>query len=412
MNDEFLAALRRDPPPRFASELKRRLDRQARLRSRSSTVRSVVGVLLIGGVAVAAALLLRERSEPLPEAAPVARALPSPFSGAAQPTRSSHHAPRLVRGSGVAPPPPEATEVPSGDIPVWIIASPFSRPLAEALVGRLPKYGYFAQPRVLNMDDEEALRALCGNTDFAMVSRRVSAQELALCRKWGIDIDEWKLGYQAVVLSARSSARPLALTPREVFLALAERIPDPAHPGQLIDNPNSTWHDVDKRFGEGSIDVVLADFTAKLSFLQLVMEPGCETYPWIRELKTTDRRRYEDICHRLRGNDDQYREMSLTFLEMKLRRDPECLVILGYALYAKSRELLPRTALDGPAPTPASLANGTYPAARPVYVYAQREHLNWNHAARRIADELTSQEAVGPEGYLLRLGLVPKEHRK
>jgi phosphate transport system substrate-binding protein len=194
-----------------------------------------------------------------------------------------------------------------------------------------------------------------------------------------------------------------------VFLALAERIPDPAHPGRLIGNPNLTWHDVDQRFGDGAIDAVLADFTAELSFLQLVMEPGCDTYPWIRHLKMIDRPRYEDICHRLRS-DGRYREVSLTFLESRLRRDPDGIVILGYPLYMKSRELLPGTMLDGPVPSLASLANGTYPAARPVYVYAQREHLNWNHAARRIADELTSEEAVGPDGYLLRLGLVKKEH--
>jgi phosphate transport system substrate-binding protein len=141
------------------------------------------------------------------------------------------------------------------------------------------------------------------------------------------------------------------------------------------------------------------------------MEPGCDTFPWIRNLKTASRPRYEDICHRLRS-DDAYRETSLTFLEYKLRQDPSCIVILGYPLYMKRRELLLSPVLDGAAPTPASLANGTYPAARPVYVYAQREHLNWNQAARRIADELTSEEAVGPDGYLLRLGLVPKERRE
>jgi phosphate transport system substrate-binding protein len=410
MNDEFLSALRREPPPRFASELKRRLDRQSRLSVRSSIVRSVVGVLLIGGVAIAATLLLGERSEPVPAEARVAPTMPSPFSGAAPPTRSAHRAARHARVGGAAAL-PEATQTTSGDIPVWIMASPLPRPLAQGLVGRLPKYGYFAQPRVMNMEDDEALRAICGNTDFAIVSRRISSDELALCQKWGIEIDEWQLGYQAVVLAAGQSVKALALTPREIFLALAERIPDPAHPRRLIDNPHLTWRDVDKRFDEDAIDVVLADYTAELSFLQLVMEPGCETYPWIRELKTTDRRRYEDICHRLRS-DQRYREMSLTLLESKLRWAPDCIVILGYPLYMKSRELLPRSALAGATPWLASLANGTYSAARPVYVYAQREHLNWNHAARRIANELTSEEAIGPDGYLPRLGLIPKEQRK
>lgn len=371
---------------------------------------SIVGVLLIGGVVIVAALSLRERPGPSPETAPVARTIQNPFSGAAQPTRSANHAPRRASGRA-APPPPQATQGPTRDISVWIMVSPIPRPLAEGLVGRLPKYGYFAQPRVMNMEDDEALRALCGNTDFAIVSRRMSTEERALCQKWGIEIDEWQLGYQAVVLAASIHATPLWLTPREIFLALAQRIPDPARAGQLIDNPNVTWRDVDRRFAATDIQIVLADPTAELAFLQLVMEPGCDTFPWIRNLKTTSRPRYEDICHRLRSA-DAYRQTSLIFLEDKLQEDPSCIVILGYPLYMKRRELLLSPMLYGAAPTPLSLANGTYPAARPVYVYAQREHLNWNLAARRMADELVSAEAVGPDGYLLRLGLIPKEHGK
>lgn len=65
--------------------------------------------------------------------------------------------------------------------------------------------------------------------------------------------------------------------------------------------------------------------------------------------------------------------------------------------------------LEGPAPTLATLTDGTYPAARPVYVYAQKSHLDWNPAARTLAFELTNEDAVGPQGYLLRQGLVPLE---
>ena len=60
MNDEFLHALRRDPPPEFARELKRRLQRQSAQRNvRSPVVRALLAMLLIGGVAVAATWLLR-----------------------------------------------------------------------------------------------------------------------------------------------------------------------------------------------------------------------------------------------------------------------------------------------------------------------------------------------------------------
>src|ERR1041384_2745647 len=71
MNDEFLHALRRDPPPEFARELQRRLRRQAGRRRPGFAI--LLAMLLIGGVAVAAAVLLRNRDEPLRVEAPVAQ---------------------------------------------------------------------------------------------------------------------------------------------------------------------------------------------------------------------------------------------------------------------------------------------------------------------------------------------------
>lgn len=417
MNDEFLVALRRDPPPRFASELKRRLERQVWRRKRASILRTLFGVLLIGGVAMAA-LLLRERPEQAVGTAPVTQTVArSPFAGAVQPAALSSIESRITP-DGATPSQPEATESATGDIPVAFITSPLPRPLAQALVGRLQKYGYFAQPRLAYMEDDEALRALCGgNIDFVMVSRRISREEHALCDKWGIAIMEWKLGYQAVVLAAGPKAKPLSLTPREVFLALAERIPDPADPKRLIDNPNVSWHDVDARFDERDINVV--DSTLSAAFLQLIMEPGCETFPWIRSLKNTDRPRYNDICRGLR-TDNRYRALDLRFMRYRLEVEPSLVVALDYSTYAeKPRGLeptigdeLPATVLDGPAPTLATMADGTYSAARPVYVYAQRSHLDWNRAARKLADDLTDQDAVGPDGYLVRLGLVPLDTRE
>jgi len=416
MNDEFLLALRRDPPPRFAGELKRRLERQAWRRKRASILRTLFGVVLIGGVAMAA-LLLRERPDqavgPAPGTQTVVR---SPFGGAVKPAAPSSVESRITRDSAT-PAPPEATESATGDIPVAVITSPLPRSLMQALVGRLQKYGYFAQPRVAYMEEDEALRTLCGgNIDFVMVSRRISREERALCDKWGIGILEWKLGYQAVVLVAGPKAKPLSLTPRDVFLALAERIPDPARPNRLIDNPNVTWHDVDARFDEHEIDVINSTLSA--AFLQMVVEPGCETFPWIRGLKSTDRPRYDDICRRLR-TDDRYRSVDLRFLRYQMQaRAP--IVAFDYQTYvAKAegrdpslREQLPATMLDGPEPTLATMTDGTYPAARPVYVYAQRSHLDWNKAARKLADDLTDPAAVGPEGYLVRLGLVPLTARE
>jgi phosphate transport system substrate-binding protein len=406
MNDEFLHALRRDPPPEFARQLKRRLQRQPARNPRSSFARTLLALLLIGGVAVAAAVLFRNRSEPPRVEAPIARQAPSTPARAVEPAAAP--SPPATRDSGAVPQ-PAAAEAQTKIIPLAFVTSSLAQPLAEALIEGVMKYpGGFARPRLMTMDDTEALRAVCGNADFAMVSRRITDAELALCRKWGVDLVEWKLGYQAVVLTAGLQADPTPLTPRDVFLALARRIPDPAEPSRLIDNPNTTWHDVDARFDYRTIDVLAPpDAQTRALFVQLVMEAGCDTYPWIRSLRSSDRARYFDICHQLRS-DGRYRETEVRntlFITQRLWSEPDWLVVLNYAFYAEHRSELLDTKLEGPAATRATLADGTYPAARPVYVYAQRSHLDWASGAQPLVYALAN--VPGFASNLQGRGLVP-----
>jgi hypothetical protein len=291
MNDDFLHALRRDPAPGFARELKRRLDRMPARRGAGSTFgRALIAMLLIGGVAMAA-VLLRGRNESPREAAPIVQAVvpkpatPEPqFAGTQQPQRQ-------FTNTHPAASPPRAQEAAAEDPRGTFATSVSMRTMAQTLVDSMRGFGS-AQPRVAVMDDAEALRALCANADFAMVSRRITEAELTLCWNRRIEVAEWMLGYQAVVLTAGPTALPAALQPREIFLALARRIPDPANLSQLIDNPNMTWHDVDSRFDYRSIDVLMpSDAITRALFVQLIMEPGCDTYRWIRVLKQTSRQR-------------------------------------------------------------------------------------------------------------------------
>ncbi|MGQ0561129.1 MAG: hypothetical protein ACT443_04550, partial [Gemmatimonadota bacterium] len=197
MNDEFLHALRRDPPPEFARELKRRLRRQSESRSnRFWTVRTLLAVLLVGGFAMAAALLLRGGDEPAREDQPVAQSAPISPQRAPQATVTPQPERQVPRNDSPAGQPQAQQQEPEAkDIPLALITTPLTRPPAEALAARLGRHYALAQPRVMTMDDSEAFRALCANADFVMASRRIDDVELANCRKWGIDVVEWKLGY-------------------------------------------------------------------------------------------------------------------------------------------------------------------------------------------------------------------------
>jgi len=404
MNDEFLHALRRDPPPAFARELKRRLDRvHARRGARFTFGRALLAMLLVGGVAMAAVLLLRNRDEVTREAAPIVHAVvPRPAATVPQSTATPQPG-RPVTATDPAVSPP--TQEPAAEDPrSAFAASRLARPIAQALVedsNILSRAG----SRVVVMDDAEALQAVCINAAFAMVSRRITEQELIQCWRRHVDVAEWMLGYQAVVLTAGPTAQPAALKPREIFLALARRIPDPAQPERLIDNPNMTWHDVDSRFDYRGIDVMMpSDAVTRALFVQLIMEPGCDTYLWLRALKQVNRQRYDDVCHQLR-NDERLHEVELvsTTITQQLWAEPNWLVVLAFRDYELNSTKLLGTMLDGPVPTRASLSDGTYPAARPVYVYGQRQRIVTNYSYRSLVYGLTDRYTVGARQGLVRL---------
>jgi len=407
MNDEFLHALRRDPPPEFARALKRRLQRLPARRSVwSSVVRTMLAMVLIGGVAMAAALLLRGRDELKREAPPIVQApAPKEPAPATQPIRTPEPASRVANNPSATPEPEAQQAGAMGELAPMVATSALTQPIAEALADRLRNDGSYAVPQPRIMEAADAFRGLCEGIGFVFASRRIEQAESARCTQFRTEIVEWHIGYQAVVLTAGPTVEPAALTAREVFLALARRIPDPADPSRLIDNPNSTWHDVDARLDYGGIDVLVpADPGTRASLLQLLMEPGCETYPWISSLRQTDRRRFDDICHQVRS-DGRYREVQLTerLVTQQLLAEPNWLIVLNYSYYDKYRAQRLSSMLEGPAPTLASLADGTYAAARPVYVYAQRRQFEWNRSADRLARSLTDEYTLQ---YLANHGLV------
>jgi phosphate transport system substrate-binding protein len=407
MNDEFLHALRREPPPRFANELKRRLERHASRRRNRFVIRTMFAAVVIGGVAMAAVLLLRDRNESARDAAPVTHVVPAP----SVPRTAANTAQPPARQVGATSnrSEPQAAESASDEVPgVTFVTSSLARPVAQALVENLDVQPPLAAPSLRVLEANDAFAALCGGADVVIASRRIAELELVACRNHGIEVVEWKLGYQAVVLTAGPTAERAALSPREVYLALARRIPDPADPSRLIENPNTTWHDVDSRFDWRTIDVLApSDALVRHVFVQLVMQAGCETYPAIRDLKHAHRARYEEACHQLR-TDGHYREVpvSNTLVTQQLWAEPNWLVLLGYSYYDMYRRQLLGTMLAGAEPTPASLEDGTYSAARPVYAYVPGDRLYGNPVMRKLTFVLSGGWALGSNGYPQRSGLV------
>ena len=63
--------------------------------------------------------------------------------------------------------------------------------------------------------------------------------------------------------------------------------------------------------------------------------------------------------------------------------------------------------IDGVAPTVATIAEGTYPLSRSIYIYVKKAHVGVTLGLQEFVDEFVSDAATGRGGYLQGRGLIP-----
>ena len=415
MNDEFLHALRRDPPAQFKHDLRRKLqaqDRKLGLRS----VRTWTALLLIAGTAVAGGMwvfnkrsgedvtLAPSSAQPAAEApieaadrsvstapafVPEAREASSleyaeeTFGAPANDAilARSHEASEAANG----PTPPAAEQSAGGgairgsSASTKIAASELTDPLIRNVLERLNAQTRLQIPPPEVMEAAAAFARLCTQApnaqfDIVVTERRITHEEFVACRRVGItSVHESKPGYLALVLTSVVGSTPMKLSARDVYLAIAKQIPDPSEPTRIIPNPNVTWDQVDPKLEYRPIALYGPARQSHLRslFEKMILEPGCHTHRELERLQGADPERHTQLCHTVR-TDRLYSEVEQTasLIPQNLWADTTALVLVEYNFYRENQAQLSVSALEGPEPTSATIANGTYLLARPMYVYA------------------------------------------
>ena len=287
---------------------------------------------------------------------------------------------------------------------------PFATVVAEEF-GRTTK---FKTPIVESTGSGGGLKLFCAGAgvdhpDIANASRRIKQSEVDLCAKNGVkQITEIKIGYDGIVIASAKSAKHQAFTLRQLFLALAKQVPRPN--GALVPNPHKTWKDVDPSLPDVKIEVLGPPPTSgtRDAFNELVMEGGCTTYPELKALKDKDEDEFKKICHAIR-EDGGYVEAGENdnLIVQKLVANPKAYGVFGYSFLEQNADVIQGGEVDGVAATFENIASGKYPVSRALYVYVKNAHVPSIPGMREFIAELTSEKAMGEDGYLAERGLVP-----
>jgi phosphate transport system substrate-binding protein len=297
-----------------------------------------------------------------------------------------------------------------------IVGSSTVYPFTTTVAEQFGRGGKFKTPKVESTGTGGGIKLFCNGVgpqfpDVANASRRMRPAELQACQKNGVkEVVEVKVGYDGIVIAENKTGASLGISRKDVYLALAKNVPDPANPANLIPNPYTTWKEVNPKLPATKIEVLGPPPTSgtRDSFVELYMEAGCRSYAWLDNLRTQDEPRFKRACDTVR-EDGAYVEAGENdnLIVQKLTANPNAVGIFGFSFLEENLDKLKGAVVDGVVPTFESISSGKYPASRPLFIYVKKQHVNVIPGIEEFIAEYTSEKALGEEGYLADKGLIP-----
>jgi len=305
---------------------------------------------------------------------------------------------------------------------IYVVGSSTVYPFSTVVAERFGRNTEFKTPKIESTGSGGGLKLFCDGVgvdypDITNSSRAIKSSEIEKCASNGVTgVVEVKIGYDGIVIANAIKSQTVALSRRDIFLALAKQVPGEAA-GELIDNPNTTWQDVNPDLPATLIEVLGPPPTSgtRDAFVELAMEGGCKTFDWIAELKNTDNQAYISICHTIR-EDGVFVEAGENdnLIVQKLEANPNAFGIFGFSFLDQNAEKVKGAKVDGVLPTFDLIADGSYPVSRPLFFYLKKAHVDVIPGLREFMREFTAERTWGEEGYLSDRGLIPmpEEERK
>jgi len=299
---------------------------------------------------------------------------------------------------------------------ISVVGSSTVYPFATVAAEQFGRTSNYKTPKIESTGSGGGLKLFCAGVgvvhpDIANSSRRIKQSEVENCAANGVkDIIEVKIGYDGIVLANSVAADVFKLTRRDIFLALAKDIPDPDGAEKLVPNPYQSWNEIDAALPTTVIEVLGPPPTSgtRDAFVELAMEGGCKTFPWIAEIGNQDKGKFKSICHTIR-EDGRFIEAGENdnLIVQKLRANPKALGIFGFSFLDQNADVVQGSLVDGHEPTFEAIAEGAYPISRPLFFYVKKAHVDAIPGIREYLAEFTGERAVGEEGYLADKGLIP-----
>jgi len=279
---------------------------------------------------------------------------------------------------------------------IQIVGSSTVYPFATIVAERFGNKGAFKTPVIESTGTGGGMKLFCqgvgsNHPDITNASRAMKSSEWNNCQAAGVaDIIEVTIGNDGIAFANSIKGPKLNLTRKQLWMALAEHGPKPAR-----------WNEIDPSLPDAEISVMVPPPTSgtRDAWNHLVMKEGCPA-----ELKEKDKK----ACEVLRedgaaieaGEND-------TLIVQKLEANPRAFGIFGFSYLENNMDKIQAADIEGVAIDLESIQDYSYPISRPLFFYVKKAHIGVIPGLQEYLMEFASEDAIGPEGYLIDAGLVP-----
>jgi phosphate transport system substrate-binding protein len=282
---------------------------------------------------------------------------------------------------------------------------PFAKIVSERIARANPRLG---TPIIESTGTGAGMKLFCAGVgerfpDVENASRRMKASEAKLCASNGVtQVTEIQVGLDGVSFATAKGSPLQNLSQRDLYVALAKT---------PFGRPNraKTWHDVNGSLPNIPIRVYGPPPTSgtRDALAELILTPPCEANASMAALKKSDENKFKAICTGVR-EDGAYIQAGENdnLIVQKIEANPGTVGIFGYSYLEENQDKLRGIAVNGVAPTYATISAFKYPGARPLYIYIKNAHANAIPAVRAYAAEFTKESSFGPNGYLRQAGMI------
>jgi phosphate transport system substrate-binding protein len=253
--------------------------------------------------------------------------------------------------------------------------------------------------------------------DIANSSRKIKDDEVKSCADAGVkEIQEVKIGYDGIVFATDINGPDWALTPADVYKALAAQI---VVDGKLVANPNTKWNQVNPNLPDWDIAAYIPGekHGTREVFEEKLLSAGCKSTGALDAIKAAgqDDKAAAKTCIAIR-KDGKAIDIDGDYTETLARIDANKtgVGVFGLAFYENNADKLKVATVSDIKPSTETIAKGEYPVSRPLFFYVKKAHLGVVPGLKEYVDFFLNDQMIGPDSPLAEYGLVaaPEAERK